>query len=47
VPRTIGLSQGRIVRVTWLKRSGLDAFCQLFERPITGTYAFDRLGPAG
>jgi hypothetical protein len=41
VPATIGFLQGRIAAARWAHREGHEAFYQLFERPIAGTYAFD------
>jgi tRNA A-37 threonylcarbamoyl transferase component Bud32 len=41
VPATIGFVQGRIAGARWAHRQGHEAFYQLFERPVPGTYAFD------
>ncbi len=41
VPATIGFQQGRITGARWAHREGHEAFYQLLERPVPGTYAFD------
>jgi len=41
LPATIGFQQGRIAGARWAHREGHEAFYQLFERPVAGTYAFD------
>ena len=40
-PASIGIAQGRVVSARFGHRQGLDAFYQIFERPIEGTYAFE------
>jgi tRNA A-37 threonylcarbamoyl transferase component Bud32 len=40
-PATIGFLQGRIAGARWAHRRGHEAFYQLLERPVPGTYAFD------
>jgi hypothetical protein len=48
VPATIGFLQGRIAGARWAHREGQEAFYQIFERPVLGTYAFDpNAVPAG
>ncbi len=41
VAATVGFLQGRIASARWAHRVGHEAFYQLFERPVPGTYAFD------
>ena len=38
-PASIGIAQGRVVSARYGHRQGLEAFNQIFERPIEGTYA--------
>ncbi len=45
VTATIGFREGRIAGARWAHREGHDAFYQLFERPVAGTYAFDPSTP--
>ena len=40
-PASIGIAQGRVVSARYGHRQGLEAFNQIFERPIEGTYALE------
>jgi hypothetical protein len=46
VPASIVIVQGRVVGASYGHRQGLDAFNQVFERPVEGTYSLEPGGSA-